>query len=58
MDACIKSGYTYYGTWEDLEVAEQSRIIAKYLLDGYISSHQQDAQAKEARRGKKKKKNG
>jgi hypothetical protein len=42
--ACKASHYQYWGDWQDLPIQEKSFLIAHYLLDRLVTTHQQDAE--------------
>lgn len=57
MEACREANYRYFGDWQDLTPAQQSKIVAHYLLRLMVAQHQHDAenayQERQQRRAKR-----
>lgn len=51
--ACKASGYRYWGDWQELDAQQKAWLIAHYLLDRLIQSHQQDAESEALERATK-----
>ena len=53
MEACDRANYQYFDSWQTLNREEKVMIVAKHMIQGQLSTHQEDARAAQAHRRSK-----